>query len=233
MTYTIEHRPIKSWAEEDRPREKMLLKGRQALSDSELLAIVLGSGSRDESALDLAKRILAQAGNNLNALGELSLSDLQRFKGVGEAKAITVAAALELGRRRHAASPQERPQITSGQQAYGCLSDVLSDLPHEEFWILVLNRANRLIQRCRISEGGVAGTVVDAKKLFRRVLDHERAAAVILAHNHPSGNLKPSQADLDLTKKILQAGKVLEISVLDHIIVGNGEFLSFSEKGYL
>lgn len=232
-TYVLPPTTIKSWAEEDRPREKMSLKGRLALSDAELIAILLGSGSRNESALDLAKRVLAAASNNLHTLSELSLPDLQKFKGIGEAKAITIAAALELGRRRQAVAPAERPQITSSNDAYRVLVDVLTDLPHEEFWILLLNRANRVTHRCRISEGGQAGTVVDTKKIFQRVLAQERTASIILAHNHPSGNLTPSQADLDITRRIKDAGKVLDVAVLDHLIIGNNAFMSFADQGYL
>ena len=204
---------LKSWAEEDRPREKLLLKGRQALSDAELLAILLGSGSREETAVGLARRILQAVTNDLNELGKQSINDLMQFRGVGEAKAITIQAALELGRRRQLAPLRERPQIRNSRDAYLTIAATLADLPHEEFWILCLNRANRVLQREQISTGGTAGTVVDAKVVFRRAL-HQRASSIILAHNHPSGNLHPSQADLDLTRKLVAAGKHLDIPVL-------------------
>lgn len=223
---------IKAWAEEDRPREKLLLKGRQHLSDAELLAIVLGSGSRNETAVALAQRMLNDVKNNLNELGKRSVNDLQKFKGVGEAKAISVVAALELGRRRQLSEVIEKPQVTNSHDAYIGLSAALSDLQHEVFYILLLNRANRITGTVQISSGGVSGTIVDAKVLFRKALEGN-AVSIILGHNHPSGNLKPSQADIDLTKKLIRAGQTLDIGVLDHLIIGDKGYYSFADEGMM
>jgi len=223
---------IKSWAEEDRPREKLLLKGKNTLSDAELLAILLGSGSRKESAVSLAQRILNSVENNLNDLGKRSLSDLMQFKGIGEAKAITIAAALELGRRRQLTNIKDRPQIRSSKDAYKLLAPLILDLPHEEFWMLLLNRANRVMNREQISIGGTSGTVVDAKVIFRKALEGQ-ASALILAHNHPSGNLRPSQADIDITKKLQTGGQSLDISILDHLIISETGYYSFADEGIL
>lgn len=224
---------IKAWAEEDRPREKMMLKGRAALSDSELLAIILGSGSMDENVVDLAKKMLGSVGNNLNALGKLSLKDLQKFKGVGPAKAISIAAAMELGRRRQTEEAVQKPTITSSKDAYQHVSQDLSDLPHEEFWVLMLNQSNRIVSKQKISAGGIAGTLVDIRIIFKKALEYS-ATSMVLAHNHPSGSLKPSPSDIELTKKIAEAGKTMEIKVLDHIIVGSeGGYYSFADEGKL
>lgn len=223
---------IKSWAEEDRPREKFAAKGKGSLSDAELIAILLGSGNRNETAVELAKRILSSVDNKLNALGKLSLHDLQKFKGVGEAKAISIAAALELGRRRKNGTMQNLPSITSSKDAYREIEDVLNDLEQEEFWVLLLNRSNRVISKNNISKGGVSGTVADAKLIFRVAIE-KLASGIILCHNHPSGNLKASQADLKLTQKLKDAGKTLDIAVLDHIIVGNHAYISLADQGYL
>jgi DNA repair protein RadC len=232
-TYTQPKLVIKSWAEEDRPREKMLLKGKHSLSNAELLAILLGSGSREETAVGLAQRILRTVGNDLNELGKCSIADLSgRYKGVGEAKAITIAAAMELGRRRQLSSIQEKPQICSSRDSYDAIAPLLMDLHHEEFWILVLNRANRLLGRQQISRGGVAGTVVDAKVVFRKALETApQACSVVLCHNHPSGNLYPSQADLELTLKLRQAGQVLDMQVIDHLIISQAGYYSFADDG--
>jgi DNA repair protein RadC len=223
---------IKNWAAEDRPREKLLLKGKSALSDAELIAILLGTGTTTLSAVDLAKNILQSAGNNLHELARLSIKDLTKIKGIGEAKAITIIAALELGRRRKELEQEEKPKIGSSRDAYEILKSELLDIPHEEFWILLLNRANRVIKKSQISQGGVAGTVADPKIIFKIALE-ELASGVILAHNHPSGNLNASQADIDLTKKLKEAGKLLEIQVLDHIIVAGQNYLSFADEGLL
>ena len=230
-TYNSEKLAITSWAEEDRPREKLLSKGKQALSDAELIAILLGSGSRDETAVGLAKRILSSVENNLIDLGNCSLAELQRFKGIGEAKAITIAAAAELGRRRQFTDPKKRPQITSSHDAYQVIAPVLMDLAHEEFWILMLNRSNLVIGKEKISSGGVAGTVVDAKNVFLRAILKERATGIILCHNHPSGNLQPSQADIALTKKIKGGGQLIDIAVHDHLIIAGGKYFSFADDG--
>lgn len=230
---TYNSNPITSWALEDRPREKMTLKGKNALSDAELIAILLGSGTRDESAVEVAKNILKSVENNLNSLGELTLKDMQRIRGIGEAKAIIIAAAMELGRRRQATSVLERPMIRCSQDAYHVLAPMVMDLAHEEFWILILNRANKVIGRAHISSGGLSGTVVDTKKLFQRVLEFERANAIVLCHNHPSGNMSPSQSDIELTRKIVDAGKLLDIKILDHVIIAGPNYLSFMDEGYL
>lgn len=224
---------IKAWAEEDRPREKLLLKGHGALTDAELLAILIGSGNTNESAVDLCKRILKEAAtNDLNELAKLDLHDLMKFKGIGEAKAITIVAALELGRRRRAAEVGVKPQITSSRDVFELLQPRIGDLPHEEFWVLYLNRANRVTFQESISAGGVAGTVADLKIIFKRALN-QLASGIIIAHNHPSGNLKPSQADIDLTRKVREGGKTLEISVLDHLIITTSGYFSFADEGLL
>ncbi len=192
---------IKSWAEDDRPREKLALKARTALSDAELIAIIIGSGSRNESAVGLSKRVLHHANNSLSELGRVSIADLRKFKGIGEAKAITIAAALELGRRRGTDKSRSRQKIESSKHAFEALESVLSDLPHEEFWIILLNRNNKVIDRCCISRGGVSGTVADSKLIFKLALE-KLASGIILCHNHPSGNIRPSKADIKLTDKI-------------------------------
>ncbi len=230
--YTRDNLTIKAWAEEDRPREKLILKGKKSLSDAELLAILLGSGSREETAVGLSQRILKSADNNLNELGKCTVKELTRFKGIGEAKAITIVAALELGRRRQLSDIKERIQVRSSQDAYKAIAPILVDLPHEEFWILLLNRSNRIMCRERISIGGVSGTVVDAKLIYKKALEN-LASAIILCHNHPSGNLKPSQADIDITRKLKQAGKTLDIDVLDHLIIAEGGFYSFADEGLM
>jgi DNA repair protein RadC len=225
-------RSIKSWAEDDRPREKLLLKGVEALSDAELIAILLGSGSRNETAVDLAKKILTTFRDNVNDLGRASIADFLQFKGVGEAKAVTLLAALELGRRRQKEAASTLKIVDSSRNAYDYLKSTLEDLDHEQFWLVMLNRANRVIGMHRVSVGGVSGTVVDPKLVFRAALER-KASAVILAHNHPSGANKPSQADINLTKKLVQAGKLLEISIHDHIIVTPTGYYSFSDHGML
>lgn len=221
---------IKSWAEADRPREKLLLRGRQALTDAELLAILLGSGSRRESALGLAQRLLQAVDNDLNQLGKCTLADLMKFHGIGEAKAITITAALEIGRRRQLTPLPERPQIRSSADAYRLLAPLIAELPYEECWMLCLNRANRVIHRECLSSGGTAGTVVDAKVMFRRALER-KAVSLILAHNHPSGERQPSQADCDLTSKLTKAGKTLDMLVLDHLIITEQGYFSFADEG--
>jgi DNA repair protein RadC len=223
---------IKSWSPEDRPREKLLQKGTGALSDAELIAILLGSGTTTMSAVDLAKRILQGAGNNLQDLGRLSVKDLMKFKGIGEAKAITIIAALELGRRRKELDPEEKPKIGSSRDAYELLKAHLQDIPHEEFWVLLINRANRVVKKQQISQGGIAGTVADPKLIFKIALE-ELASGIILAHNHPSGSLTVSKADMELTKKLKEAGKFLEIQVLDHIIIAGTKYFSFLDEGIL
>lgn len=223
---------IKSWSPEDRPREKLLLKGTSALSDAELVAILIGSGTPKMSAVELSKKILLQGKNNLNELARLSVKDLMKIKGIGEAKAITIVAALELGRRRKEQDPEEKPKITSSKDAFDLLKGDMMDLPNEEFWVLLMNRANRVVKKKRVSEGGVSGTVADPKIIYKMALE-ELASGVIVAHNHPSGNLQASQSDLDLTKKLKEAGKFLEIQLLDHIIIANQKYLSFADEGMI
>ncbi len=224
--------PITHWAESDRPREKLRDKGKLALSDAELLAILIGSGTVSVSAVELAKQILSKASNSLNDLARFSMKDLQQFKGIGEAKAITIMSALELGRRRKESEPAKRVQITSSKDAYDLLLPHLLDLHHEEFWVIFLNKANVVIKPERMSFGGVSGTVADPKLIFKRALE-EVASGIILAHNHPSGNLKPSPADIHITQKMKEGGKFLDISVLDHLIFTNQGYYSFADDGSL
>lgn len=223
---------IKDWADDDRPREKLLIKGKGALSDAELVAILIASGNRDESAVELSKRILQSLGNNLNRLAKLSVNDLIKFKGIGEAKAISIIASLELGRRRRTADVLEKAKIGGSKDAFQILQLKLEDLPHEEFWVMLLNRANKVIDTKLVGRGGVSSTVVDSKVIFSFALE-SLASAIILAHNHPSGNLKPSNSDIRLTKKIVDAGKIMEVPVLDHIIVGDNDYFSFADEGLI
>lgn len=226
------YRSINAWAEADRPREKMLLKGYQSLSDTELVAILLGSGSVGISAVSLAQEILSSVENNLHELGKRSIKELQRFKGVGEAKAITIAAALELGRRRQISDIRDRPRIGTSRDAFNIIAPFLTDLHHEEFWLLFLNKACEVLAREKLSIGGTAGTVADVKLAFKTALD-ARASAIIAVHNHPSGNLKPSDADMELTRKMKEAGKILDLPLLDHLIVSERGYYSFADEGLI
>lgn len=223
---------IKTWAEDDRPREKLLLKGKNNLSNAELIAILIGSGSRNESAVDLAKRILAFVNNDLNTLARMSVKELCQFKGMGEAKAISILAALELGARKQQATALTRNQITDSRTLYDILKPMMADLPHEEFWVIYLNKANKILSIEPISKGGVTGTVADVKIIFKKAIEL-LASSIILAHNHPSGNLTPSIADRDLTRKMRETGKIMEIEVLDHIIVAETGYYSFADNGML
>ena len=232
MNYITHPLSLKAWAEEDRPREKMLLKGKAALADAELVAILIGSGSVDENAIELAKRILASVNNNLSELGRRNLKELMRFKGIGEAKAITIAAALEIGRRRQFSDVMQRDSIMNSRDTYDTMLPLLIDLNYEEFWILMLNRAHHIIGRTRISSGGVSGTVVDSKMVFKPAIE-ALATSIVLVHNHPSGNLKPSQEDIELTRKIKEGGRYLDITVLDHVIVAHTGFYSFADESML
>ena len=222
--------PINQWAEDDRPREKFLLKGKSTLSDSELLAILIGSGSRNESAVQLCQRILASAENNLNILGKMSVSQLMQFKGIGEAKAISIAAALELGRRRRAEDAIELKKITSSKAVFDIMQPIIGELPHEEFWVLYLNNSNKVIYKAQLSKGGITGTVVDIRIIFKMAFE-QNATGLILSHNHPSGKLIASEADLKITKRIKEAGQTLEIQVLDHLIITENGYLSFQDEG--
>ncbi|CAG0906468.1 unnamed protein product [Cyprideis torosa] len=223
---------IKQWSEDDRPREKLLQKGKENLSDTELLAILLGSGSRGESAVDLSKRMLGDVDNSLNLLGKSNLTDLMKYKGIGEAKAITIAAALELGRRRQASDIDLTQKFTSSTEIFKVMSPYMSDLQVEEFWILLLNRSNRLIKKELISKGGVSETTVDVKVILKSAIDN-LASAIVLLHNHPSGNLKPSTADLNITKKINEACKMMDVRLLDHIIIAEKKYFSFLDEGLI
>ncbi|MFM2206173.1 MAG: repair protein RadC [Bacteroidota bacterium] len=228
----MEKLTVKAWSEEDRPREKFIAKGRHSLSDAELIAILLGSGSREETAVELARRLLLECGNDLHTLGRLPLKKLTEFHGIGSAKAVTLMAAIELGRRRREATPETLKKITCSEDAAAILQPLLEDLNHEEFWVLFLNRANLMIAREQISKGGISGTVADPRIIFQTALQH-KSTGIILCHNHPSGNLKPSEADLRLTKNLTAAGKVLEITVLDHIIISTSGYYSFADDGKL
>lgn len=223
---------IKNWAVADRPREKLMDKGRQILSEAELIAILIGSGSRTETAVELSKRILSTVENNLNELGKLSVKELTKFKGIGEAKAISIVAALELGRRRKETDVKKRDKITTSKDVFDIMRTGMLDLPHEEFWILLLNRANDVIKKEMISRGGVSGTVVDTKIIFKSAVENY-ASSLIICHNHPSGNLKPSEADIRITKTIKEAGKIMEVPLVDHLIVTDASYFSFADEGLL
>ncbi|MCX6271969.1 MAG: DNA repair protein RadC [Bacteroidetes bacterium] len=224
---------IRLWAEDDRPREKLLLKGRHALSDAELIAILLGTGTRGESALDLAKRILRHASDNLLELSHLSINELiNSFKGMGPAKAITLMAALELGNRKRISEALRRDKVSTSKDAFEYLKSRIGDPTHEEFWILILNRANGIRAGLLISEGGFSGTVADPKKIFQIALEH-KGTAIILGHNHPSGNVKPSEADIYLTRKMKEAGNIMDLPVIDHIIIGEENYFSFADEGLM
>ena len=221
---------IRSWAEADRPREKLLHQGKHTLTDTELIAILLRTGTRADSAIDLARKLLHQAGGDLNLLSRMTPAEMSKMNGIGRVKAVTLLAALELGRRREAAAEAPREAISSSRDVAALFRQRLGDLPHEEFWLLLLNRANQVITRCQLSKGGVTGTVVDPKMVFKTALEH-LATGIILCHNHPSGNPQPSEADLNLTKKLKNAGGFLDITVLDHIIIAGSHYYSFADEG--
>jgi len=223
---------IKNWAADDRPREKLLTKGIETLSDAELIAILIGSGNRNESAVELAKRMLSDNQNNLNETAKLSISDLQKYKGIGEAKAISIVAALELGKRRNISEVIERKQIKSSKDIFEIFGQKLGDLPYEEFWLMILNRANKIIELKRISAGGVSGTVTDIKIILKAAIE-KTASGIIVCHNHPSGNINPSSADINLTKKLKSACELVDISFLDHVIVSYNHFYSFADEGVI
>ncbi len=221
---------IKNWAEDDKPREKLMLKGKSVLSDAELLAILIGSGSRYETAVGLCQRILKSVDNNLNALGKLSITQLSDFKGIGEAKAISIIAAMEIGRRRRAEDAAELVKISSSKMVFDIMQPIIGELAHEEFWIIYLNNSNKVIAKTQISKGGITGTVVDKRIIFKIAFENN-AVAMILTHNHPSGKLKPSDADIEITKELKLAGKQLDVRVLDHIIITENGFFSFADDG--
>ncbi len=228
----IQKLTLKNWADDDKPREKLLLKGRHSLSDAELIAITLGSGTTDQTAVELAREILSSVSNSLHLLGKLSVADLCKFKGIGEAKAIALIAALELGRRRSDTLPPDRPKVLTSADAFHQFAPVLNDLSHEEFWILLLNRANDIEDRILISKGGLTGTIVDSRIIFKTAIE-KLATGIVLGHNHPSGQTVPSEADLLLTKRLCAAGKILDIQVVDHIIIANNRYYSFADDGKL
>jgi DNA repair protein RadC len=225
---------IKTWAEEDRPREKLLLKGTHSLSESELIAILLRTGTKESTAVDVGMKLMRKVNNDLHALSKLSVKDILQLKvqGIGETKATTIVAAMELGRRRQLSQVKERDKITSSRDAFEILQPRLGDLKHEEFWIVLLNRANKVTAIERISEGGLTGTVADPRRIFNNALKAE-ATSIILSHNHPSGNIQPSTMDIELTKKLKKAGEVLDISVYDHLIIGENNYYSFADEGML
>jgi DNA repair protein RadC len=223
---------IKAWAEEDRPREKLSAQGRRALTDAELIAILIGSGSRNESAVELSKRILHHYDNDLNKLGKASIAELSNFKGIGEAKAISIIAALEIGRRRNEEVAKEIERIGGSKDAYNIIKRYLVDLNHEEFWILLIGQNSRVLGKELISKGGLTTTIVDPKIIFSLALQYA-AANIMLVHNHPSGNLKPSHQDIVLTKKVVAAGELLDIKVLDHLIIGDNSYYSMADEGVI
>ncbi|SDB66514.1 DNA repair protein RadC [Flavobacteriaceae bacterium MAR_2010_188] len=224
--------PINKWSQDDQPREKLLYKGKLALSDAELVAILIGSGNREESAVTLCQRILKSANNNLNELGKLTVQELMKFKGIGEAKAISIIAALELGRRRRGEDALVKSKITSSQSVFELLHPIIGDLLHEEFWIVYLNNSNKVIQSSQLSKGGITGTLVDVRLVMKTAIQLN-ATGIILAHNHPSGALTPSEADKQITKKLKIAGENLDIKILDHLIVTDKEYYSFADEGIL
>jgi DNA repair protein RadC len=224
------HIPIKSLSEDDRPREKLFRLGRHTLSDAELIAIILNSGNKTETSVQLAQRMLAENNNSINSLAKLTVNELRKYTGIGLAKAVTVAAAFELGRRRPVTDFETKVKITSSKVAYEILSQFLSDLPHEEFWILILNRANKVVKKECISKGGITSTVVDPRLICKSAIENN-ASGIILAHNHPSGQLVPSREDKTITKRLKEALQLFEILLLDHIIVGDQDYYSFGDEG--
>jgi DNA repair protein RadC len=220
---------IKSWSEGDRPREKLLHKGKSVLSDAELIAILIGSGNREESAVDLCKRILGDKDNKLKLLSKMSVEQLQEYKGIGEAKAISIVAALELGKRHSSSEIPIFPKITSSRDAYDVLKSIIGDLEHEEFWALFLDNSNKVINKHQVSKGGITSTVVDIRLIFKKAIS-SGAVSIILSHNHPSGTLKPSRQDIKLTEKFKSASEIMDIKLLDHLIVTDKSYFSFADE---
>lgn len=231
MPYAIKS-GIKAWAEDDQPREKLLLKGKNALSDAELIAILIGIGTKEMSAVELSKKILQSVENNLNQLAKMSIPELMKFKGIGEAKAISIVAAMELARRRKEADHLKKTKILGSRDAYIHLKPYLLDLNHEQFWMVCLNRNLEIISTIQISSGGVTGTIADPKLIFKYAIE-QLASAIIITHNHPSGNKNPSQADIDLTKKINEVSRILEITLSDHLIFTNDGYFSFADENMM
>lgn len=232
MTEKLPSFSIKNWSQDDQPREKLLYKGKATLSDAELVAILIGSGNRNESAVGLCKRILASVDNNLSELGKLTIRQLMGFKGIGEAKAITIIAALELGRRRRGVEALEKQKITSSSSVFELMQPIIGELEHEEFWIVYLNNSNKVIQKNLLSKGGITGTLVDVRLVLKNALQ-VGATALVLVHNHPSGTLKPSESDKQITHKLKKASESLDIKVLDHVIVTEKAYFSFADEGLL
>lgn len=229
MTYLS----IKQWAVDDRPREKLLNHGARIMSDAELIGILLGSGTRELSAIELARKVLLKGDNNLSEMGKLSVNELTEIKGIGEAKAVTIVAALELGRRRGSSVIPKKSKVTSSNHAFDIFHSLFYDLPHEEFWVAFLNRSNVLIERIQISQGGLSGTVTDIRILMKKALE-VRASCLIICHNHPSGNIAPSKQDKIITQKIKEAATLFDMKLLDHIIIGNiSKYFSFADEGIL
>jgi DNA repair protein RadC len=224
--------PLSAWAVEDRPREKVLARGVQYLSDAELLAVLLGSGTRKMTAVELSRIILKEAENSLQLLGRMGIEELIRIKGVGPAKAINILAALELGRRRAGMPPGDKTPIKSSETVYKLFYPLMGDLDHEEFWLLMLNRANRVLGRYKVSQGGLSGTVIDTRIILKKALDN-LASSIIVCHNHPSGNDQPSDADIQITKKLLKAAEMVEIKLLDHVIIADKSYFSFADEGLI
>ena len=232
MTDYHKNIPIRLWAEDDRPREKLQMKGKRALSNAELIAILIGTGTKEHTAVELSKRILKASGGTLKELSRLSVADLMKNKGIGEAKAVSLIAALELANRSGSEQGLTRKKVSSSRDVYTFFKPLLQDSSYEEFWIMLLNRGNKIINSICISQGGLSGTVADPKKIFKTGLE-QYAASVILCHNHPSGNIKPSESDIRLTQKLKKAGSFLDLPVIDHIILGDDSYFSFADEGLL
>lgn len=232
LTYKMKRTPIKLWAKDDRPREKLLTKGKSALSDAELLAIVLGSGTKELSAVQVAQSILADVNNDLGALGKRSVNELKKYPGIGEVRALEITAVMELSRRRKRLKTGEKPSVRCSQDSYNFLHPFFEDLHHEEFYVLYMNRANKILSYEQLSKGGISGTVADGKIIFSQALQH-KACGVILAHNHPSDQLKPSQSDIKLTHSLVKFGSLIDIQVLDHLIITANNYFSFVDEGIL
>jgi DNA repair protein RadC len=231
MSYNIKS-GIKAWAEDDRPREKLITKGKASLSDAELIAILIGMGTREMSAVELSKLILQSTGNNLNELAKMGVTELMKFKGIGEAKAISIVAAMELARRRKDSDPLKKDKIKYSKEAYNILKPFMMDLDHEQFWIICLNRSQEVVKIIQISTGGVTGTIADPKIIFKHALEH-LSSCIILSHNHPSGNINPSQADITLTKQLSEGARLLDMTLSDHIIFTNNGYFSFADQNML
>lgn len=223
---------IKDWALEDRPREKLLSKGLKSLTDAELLAILIGSGQKNESAVEVAKKVLNLAQNNLNELGKLSINEFETVKGIGEAKAITLISALELGRRRKLSESKEKYKIGGSKDAFNYMQPFLEDLSYEEFWVIYMNRSNRIIDQVKISQGGISGTVIDVRIILKHAIE-KLASTIIICHNHPSGNLQPSKSDIQITSKLKEASKFHDIELLDHLIISDSSYYSFADEGII